>query len=212
MAGGGPRAATTRCCRNLFQRAVLLRLATVLATVLVATYLAHDWGGLMSYRVGEVRASDLRARVFFEVVDEEETARKRDEAVQDLSLEQQRDRNLCDEVRRKVPLVMKKFPPGTLLVERNFPISDSQYELLQAESRAFWASQSEARRLCREYCHLSCLHLVGPARRSVRGSLSRRAGLQPAQGRRRLCRGAADPASWACSCATKSVGTWSSSP
>jgi putative nucleotidyltransferase with HDIG domain len=133
----------------LFQRAVLLRLGAVLLTVLGATYLAHDWGGLMSYRVGEVRPHDLRARVYFEVVDEEETARKRDEAVQSLSVNEQRDHQICEETRKKVPVVKRPFPPGTLLVERNFPITDSQYELLQEESRAFWQSQGQARRLGR---------------------------------------------------------------
>jgi putative nucleotidyltransferase with HDIG domain len=133
----------------LFQRAVLLRLGAVLLTVLGATYLAHDWGGLMSYRVGEIRPHDLRARVFFEVIDEEETARKRDEAVQSLPIEQQRDHKVCEDVRKTVPVVKRPFPPGTLLVERNFPITDSQYELLQEETRAFWQSQSHARRVSR---------------------------------------------------------------
>ena len=36
----------------LLQRAVLLRLVAVLVSVLGATYLAHAWGGLMSFRVG----------------------------------------------------------------------------------------------------------------------------------------------------------------
>ncbi len=129
----------------LIQRAVLLRLGAVLTAVLGATYLAHDWGGLMSFRVGEVRPHDLRARVFFEVVDEEETARKRDEAVQSLPLEDQRNHKKCEEVRKSVPPVKKAFSPGTLLVERNFPITDSQYELLREETAAFWHSQGSAR-------------------------------------------------------------------
>jgi putative nucleotidyltransferase with HDIG domain len=133
----------------LLQRAVLLRLGAVLATVLGATYLAHDWGGLMTFRVGEVRPHDLRSRVYFDVVDEEETARKRDEVVQALPIDQQRDHKACEEVRKSVPVVKKPFPPGTLLVERNFAITDSQYELLQAETRAFWQSQGQARRLSR---------------------------------------------------------------
>ncbi|HEY7310136.1 MAG TPA: HDIG domain-containing metalloprotein [Gemmataceae bacterium] len=134
---------------QLFCRAVLLRLGAVLLTVLGATYLAHDWGGLMSYRVGEVRPYDLRARVYFEVVDEEETARKRDEAFQALPIEMQRDHKVCEETRRAVAPVIKKYPPGTLMVERNFAITDSQYELLQAETHAFWASQGRAARMSR---------------------------------------------------------------
>jgi putative nucleotidyltransferase with HDIG domain len=126
---------------------VLLRLATVLVTVIGATYLAIDWGGLMSHRVGEVRPSDIRSRVYFKMVDEEETARKRDVAVQDLKGEKQRDRKAVEEVRNNVTPVIKEFPPGTLLVERNFAITDSQYELLLAEAQAFRESQGHARRV-----------------------------------------------------------------
>jgi hypothetical protein len=134
---------------HLFCREVLLRLGAVLLTVLGATYLAHDWGGLMSYRVGEVRPHDLRARVYFEVKDEEETARRRDEALQKLSVEQQREHQICEQVRHAVEPVYQKFPVGTLLVERNFPITDRQYELLQEETHAFWKSQGRAARISR---------------------------------------------------------------
>lgn len=136
---------------NLFCRDVLLRLAAVLATVLGATYLAHNWGGLITYRAGEVRPYDLRARVLFEIVDEEETARKRDEAVQNLKSEQQRDPKECERVRKETPPEVRKFSPGALLVERNFPITDSQYELLQIEGRAFWTSQGSTIRWVRTF-------------------------------------------------------------
>jgi hypothetical protein len=134
---------------HLFCREVLLRLGAVLLTVLGATYLAHDWGGLMSYRVGEIRPYDLRARVYFEVVDEEERARQRDEAIQKLTAEEQRNPETCERVRRAVKPVVRPYPVGTLLVERNFPITDSQYELLQKERRAFLQSQSPAHRISR---------------------------------------------------------------
>src|SRR5579871_5509169 len=93
---------------NMFWRAVLLRLMAVLASVLGATCLAHNWGGLMTYRAGEVRPYDLRARVLFSIVDEEETARKRDEAVQNLTAEEQRDPEKCKEIRKKTPEVVKQ--------------------------------------------------------------------------------------------------------
>jgi putative nucleotidyltransferase with HDIG domain len=141
---------------NLFSRAMLLRLSLVLATVLGATYLAHDWGGLMSHRVGEVRPYDLRVRVFFTAEDAEATARQRDEAVKALSanpdfqaLPLEKQRALYEETRRNVVPVPKTFLPGDLLVERNFPITDSQYEILQVESRAFLQSRSWAGRICR---------------------------------------------------------------
>ncbi len=141
---------------NLFGRGMLLRVALVLTTVLGATYLAHDWGGLMSYRVGEIRPYDLRARVFFTAEDVEETARQRDEAVKLLSVDAkiqalplEKQRALYEDARRNVALVPKTFWPGHLLVERNSPITDSQYELLQIESRAFLQSQSWAMKLSR---------------------------------------------------------------
>jgi cyclic-di-AMP phosphodiesterase PgpH len=126
---------------NMFCRVVLLRLLAVLVVVLGATYLAYNWGGLMTYRAGEVRPYDLRARVLFKIKDEEETARKRDEAVQSLSADEQRDPKKCDEARKNTPEVYKVYSPGKLLVERDFAITDSQYELLLAESRAYWDSQ-----------------------------------------------------------------------
>ena len=48
-----------------------------------------------------------------------------------------------------MPPVVKPFPPGTLLVERNFAITDSQYELLQEETRPSWQSQGQACRVSR---------------------------------------------------------------
>jgi putative nucleotidyltransferase with HDIG domain len=134
---------------RLLERPVLLRLGAVLVTVLGATYLAHSWGGPMSFRAGEVRPYDLRARAYFEVIDEEETARKVDAALEALTPEQHRDRKFCEQVRKNVPPVVKAYPPGTLLVERNHPISDAQYDLLLAEGKAFWGTQGNARRVSR---------------------------------------------------------------
>src|SRR5579875_1036285 len=129
---------------NLFCRVVLLRLMAVLAVVLGATYLAHNWGGLITYRVDEVRPYDLRARVAFEIVDEEATTHKREEAMKKLPPDLQRNPKACKEAREKVEPVMREIPPGALLVQRDVPISDSQYELLKAENRAYWASQGGA--------------------------------------------------------------------
>ncbi|HEY7327258.1 MAG TPA: HDIG domain-containing metalloprotein [Gemmataceae bacterium] len=128
---------------NMFCRAVLLRLATVLATVLGATYLAHNWGGLITYRVDEVRPYELRARVAFDIVDEEATARECDRALQNLKPEQQRDPKELDRVRKATPKVVQPFDVGTLLVARDVPISEKQYELLKAENKAYWDSQGD---------------------------------------------------------------------
>ena len=126
---------------NLLCPTVMLRLMAVLAVVLGATCLAHNWGGLITYRVDEVRPYDLRARVAFKVVDEEKTRSNRDQAIKDLKPEQQRDPKACDEARKKAEKVYREIPPTTLLVERDLPISESQYELLRAEGRAYWLSQ-----------------------------------------------------------------------
>jgi cyclic-di-AMP phosphodiesterase PgpH len=125
---------------NMFCRVVLLRLAAVLATVLGATYLAHNWGGLITYRVDEVRPYELRARVAFDMEDAEATARECDKALQNLPPDKQRDPNECERVRKQTKVV-QTFDPGTLLVARDKPISEKQYELLKAENKAYWDSQ-----------------------------------------------------------------------
>ena len=65
---------------HLWGRAVLFRLAAVLVTALGVTGLAYYGGPTQSFRVGEVYPHDLRARVYFEVVNQTETVRKSDEA------------------------------------------------------------------------------------------------------------------------------------
>jgi cyclic-di-AMP phosphodiesterase PgpH len=143
---------------HVFCRAVLFRLAVVLATVLGATYLAHDWGGLMSYLVGEIRPYDLRARVCFEAENLEETAKERERAVKKLFNEEKErldgktpkeQQKIIDETQNSVQPILKTYAPGDTLVERNCPITDSQYELLQKEYRAFLQSQSRVCRISR---------------------------------------------------------------
>src|SRR5262249_57588154 len=65
---------------SLWQPLVLCRLGVVLATIVAATLLACWWGPPAPYRLGEVRRGDLRARVYFEVVNWQQTELKRDEA------------------------------------------------------------------------------------------------------------------------------------
>src|SRR5271165_3174530 len=67
----------------LFQvrhRNVVLRLAAVLLTALTAALLAFYFGPVQSYRVGEICSYDLRARVFFKVVNQAQTDAARDQA------------------------------------------------------------------------------------------------------------------------------------
>src|SRR5947209_4840131 len=64
---------------HLWQRSVLLRLGAVLVTALSVTFLAYYWGGgePQSFREGEICPHDLRARVYFEIVNESKTDRLR---------------------------------------------------------------------------------------------------------------------------------------
>src|SRR5947209_13470261 len=68
----------------LWQKPVLLRLGAVLLMALTVTLLAYRWGPAQAHRVGQSSPHDLRARVYFEVVDQVQTARRRDEAVEAL--------------------------------------------------------------------------------------------------------------------------------
>jgi putative nucleotidyltransferase with HDIG domain len=133
----------------LVRRAVIVRMAMVLATALGASSLAYYWGGPQSFRVGEVRPHDLRARVYFDVVDEEQTDRNRDEEETRLPPEIRRDPAACERARQTVPPVLKRYPPGTLIVPRNQAITPSHLALLQAEARAFLKGQTQADRLSR---------------------------------------------------------------
>src|SRR5262249_31929766 len=87
----------------LWQKPVQLRLACVLLTIVAATLISYSWGPTLSFRVGQTSPHDLRARVYFEVVDHIETARKRDEAVEALVPDKRVDSAACELARRAVP-------------------------------------------------------------------------------------------------------------
>ncbi len=134
---------------HLMCRSVLLRLGAVLVTALTVTYLAYNWGGSQTLRVGEVRSFDLRARVYFDQVDQEATARNQDEAEERLSPEERRDSAACARARAGVAPVLKRYPPGTLIVPRNEPVTEAHLPILQAEARAFLHSHTRADRIGR---------------------------------------------------------------
>jgi putative nucleotidyltransferase with HDIG domain len=125
---------------QLLRRAVLLRLAAVLVTALSVTLLACFWGPAHFYRVGERCHHDLRARVYFESLDQTQTDRHRDEAVDALPIEQRSDPVARQAVRAAVLPVVERYPPGALLVPRGQPINSQQIELLQLETQTFLAS------------------------------------------------------------------------
>jgi putative nucleotidyltransferase with HDIG domain len=127
---------------TLWQPHVWCRLGVVFATVVAATLLACWWGPPAPYRLGEVRRGDLRARVYFEVVNWQQTEQKRDEAVDDLPPDERQDPLACEKARLAEPPVMEKYPAGTPLVQGGQPISEQQLFLLQEEHRAYKHSLS----------------------------------------------------------------------
>jgi putative nucleotidyltransferase with HDIG domain len=117
---------------HLWRRSVLVRLATVLVTAVALTFLTYRWGPPLPYRVGEVYSWDLRVRVDFELVNQAQTEKARDAAVEHLT-----DPVLIERVRRAVAPVVERYPRDMLLVPRGQPIKERQLNLLQEEHRAY---------------------------------------------------------------------------
>jgi putative nucleotidyltransferase with HDIG domain len=134
---------------RLWRREVLFRLGAVFLTALTAALLAFYAAPVQSYRVGESCPHDLRARVTFEIVNQAETDRLRDEAVENLPPDLRRDVQACERARKAVPAVTGKFPLGTLLVQRAQPITEAQITLLHEETRAFLDSRDAAEHIRR---------------------------------------------------------------
>jgi membrane-associated HD superfamily phosphohydrolase len=125
---------------KLFHRPVLLRLMPVLLTALAITYLAYRGGPPLPYRMGAIYPRDLRVRVYFDLVNQPQTERARDEAVQRLPAPQSEDPVAREEARRVVPPVVEKYPQGMLLVPRGQPISERQFAVLEEEHKAYQRS------------------------------------------------------------------------
>src|SRR5438445_4363231 len=126
--------------QRLLQPPVLLRLATVLATMIVVTMLAYRWGPPLPYRIGEIYPTDLRVRAYFEIVNQPETELAREQALQGLSSGKGSDVKAREAVRQSVPVVVEPYQVGTPLVRRGEPITAEQLMLLQEEHRAFLRS------------------------------------------------------------------------
>jgi putative nucleotidyltransferase with HDIG domain len=118
--------------RQLIKKHILLRLAVVWLTTLTVTGLAIWWGAPMSYRLGEVYAYDLRARVDFSVINHVAL------------VNQERQRSQPDVIQENAEYterpVIEKYPSGMLLVPRGMPIQLRQLDLLKEEHRAHQAS------------------------------------------------------------------------
>src|SRR5262245_20960011 len=69
---------------GLAQRPALARVGVVLAATLAMTALAYSWGPPFPYRIGEVWAQDIHARVCFQVEDAARTEDAQEEAIKRL--------------------------------------------------------------------------------------------------------------------------------
>jgi putative nucleotidyltransferase with HDIG domain len=125
---------------GLCSRPVLLRLAVICLTVVAVTALASWAGIVVPYRINQICPQDVRARVYFEVIDQPQTERAREEAVGRLSPEERNNPSACERVRLAEPPVMEKYLEGTPLVQRGRPITIPQMLLLREENRAFQRS------------------------------------------------------------------------
>jgi putative nucleotidyltransferase with HDIG domain len=126
---------------SLQQRHVLLRLLPVLVTILVATLLVQSFGPSVPFRIGQICSRDLRARVNFELVDEAQTERQREEAIDKLPEDKKENPEELEQVRQTVPPVVKKYPQGAPLVQHGQPIRKEQITLLEEEQRAYLAGK-----------------------------------------------------------------------
>lgn len=133
----------------LWQRSNLVRIGTVLGTVLAATCLACFCWPTPTFRVGQITRYELRARVYFEQVNQAQTLHRGDEAVERLPPELRSDPIACQAARLAEPPVVDRYPAGALLVPRGHPISESQLALLHQEAAAYQASRSLADHLSR---------------------------------------------------------------
>jgi cyclic-di-AMP phosphodiesterase PgpH len=122
------------------ERPALARVGVVLAAALSLTALAYLWGLPFPYRIGEVWAHDVRARVGFATVDESRTEDAINSALQSLPAKQRNDSTTREWVRRSVPRVMEHYERDTVLIRRNQEITEDNRDLLMAENRAYHRS------------------------------------------------------------------------
>jgi putative nucleotidyltransferase with HDIG domain len=135
---------------RLWQRPVLLRLATVLVTTIAVTAMAYVSGPPLPYRLGEISPHDLRVRVEFCVINHIELANQiRHEGQTTDGARRTPDDRIRENARRSARPVVEKYPQGMLLVERGEPISGQQLALLEHERRAYQHSLGPRERIRR---------------------------------------------------------------
>jgi putative nucleotidyltransferase with HDIG domain len=125
---------------KLWRKAVLLRLAAVLGTMILVTFIAYWINPPLPYRMGEICPTDVRVRTYFEVVNRSQTERAREEAVDGLPSSSEGDLLSREEAQQAVPPVIERYPPGVPLVRRGQPVTLGQLALLREEQRAYFAS------------------------------------------------------------------------
>jgi cyclic-di-AMP phosphodiesterase PgpH len=137
--------------RRLWQRPVMLRLATVWLTTVAVTAMAYAWGPPLAYRLGEICPHDLRVRVEFCVINHIELAnqlRVHEGSAPD-SLQRAAEDRFHENARHSARPVVEKYPPGMLLVERGEPITGQQLALLEHERRSYQHSLGRGERMRR---------------------------------------------------------------
>src|SRR5262249_34970483 len=125
---------------ELWQGPVMLRLGAVFFTIVAATLFAFFWGPPMPYRAGEVCPNDLRARVFFKVVNQPKTSRAREDAVGNLPEESRKNPEECEKVRALTEVIYDSYQGGSPIVLHGQPITEQQISLLDEEHRAYQRS------------------------------------------------------------------------
>ena len=134
---------------GLRQRPTLLRVGLVFAATVVFTALAYCWGPPFPYRLGEVWAHDVRARVAFDFEDSDKTEIARKAWIKDSPQELREDPRIQELARRAVKPVIDNYPENTILLQRLQEIGDNQLDLLKAETRAYHHSLPPGRKFRR---------------------------------------------------------------
>jgi hypothetical protein len=134
---------------GLWERTALTRLGVVLATSLLLTVLAYHWDVPLPYRIGEVWAHDVRARVDFFAINDALTEDRRDDEEERLPPDKRDDPAACKAARERIPPVVELHKQGEALIRAGQPITAAQRKLLREEARAFHRSltwETKARR------------------------------------------------------------------
>src|SRR5262249_44347585 len=112
---------------------VFLGLVIIFETVSAITLCSLWLGPPLQFRMWHICWSHLRARAYFEIVNDALTELAREDAVKNLPAATATDPGLLEKIRRSVPAVVERYPLGTLLVPRGQPVTESQRALLAQE-------------------------------------------------------------------------------